>query len=79
MLLNKPIGKVNDNYVKSLFLKDSCDGSGLNTSENSKDSHPLGLGVFWSDIFGVILFNFHKDFECVSNKHMMSKMNEYLQ
>ena len=24
----------------------SCDGSGLNTSENSKDSHPLGLGVF---------------------------------
>ena len=44
------LGKVDDNYVKCLFLKDSCDGSGLNTSENSKDSHPLGLGVFWSDI-----------------------------
>ena len=44
------MGKVNDNYVKSLFLKDSCDGSGLNTSENSKDSRPLGLGFFWSDI-----------------------------
>ena len=44
------MGKVNGNYVKSQFLKDSCDGSGLNTSENSKDSHPLGLGVFWSDI-----------------------------
>ena len=44
------MGKVNDNYVKSLFLKDSCDGSGLNTSENSKDSHPLGIGFFWSDI-----------------------------
>ena len=26
-------------YVKH-FSKDSCDGSGLNTSENSKDSHP---------------------------------------
>ena len=40
LLLNQPIGKVNDNYVKSLFLKDSCDGSGLNISENSNDSHP---------------------------------------
>ena len=40
--LNRPIDKVDDNYVKSIFLKDNCDGSGLNTSENSKDSHPLG-------------------------------------
>jgi len=39
------MGKVNGNYVKIQFLTDSCDGSGLNTSENSKDSHP-----FWSDI-----------------------------
>ena len=38
--LNKPVWKVIDNYVQSLFSKDSCDGSGLNTSENSKDSHP---------------------------------------
>ncbi len=48
--LNRPIGKVDDNYVKSRSLKDSCGGSGLNTSDNSKDSHPLGLGIFWSDI-----------------------------
>ena len=41
--LNRPVGKVMDSYVESLFLKDSCDGSGLNASENSKDSHPLGL------------------------------------
>ena len=40
------MGKVIDNYVKSVFLKDSCDGSELNTSENSKDSHRLGLRVF---------------------------------
>ena len=39
LLLNKPMGKVDG---KSLFLKDSCDGSGLNTSENSKDYQPLG-------------------------------------
>ena len=26
--------------LKSIDIKDSCDGSGLNTSENSKDSHP---------------------------------------
>ena len=49
------VGKVIDNYVKSLFSKDNCDGSGLNTSENSKDSHPLDSGGF----FGAILFNFH--------------------
>ena len=24
-----------------LYTKDSCDGSGLNTSESSKGSHPL--------------------------------------
>ena len=34
---------ISDNFVKSVFSKDSCDGSGLNTSENSKDSHPIGL------------------------------------
>ena len=34
------MGKVIDSYVESLFLKDSCDGSGLNSSENS---HLLGL------------------------------------
>ena len=31
------MGKVNGNYVKDQFLKDSRDGSGLNTSENSQD------------------------------------------
>ena len=41
--LNRPVGKIIDSYVESIFLKDSCDGSGLNTSENSKDSHPLDL------------------------------------
>ena len=45
MFLNKPIGKVNDNYARSIFLKDSCDGSGLNTSDNSKVQ-----GDFLSDI-----------------------------
>ena len=44
------MGKVIDSYAESLFLKDSCDGSGLNTIENSKDSHPLGLKGFLSDI-----------------------------
>ena len=39
-LLTRSRGKVNDNNVKSVFLNDSCDGSGLNTGENSKDSHP---------------------------------------
>ena len=43
--LNKPVGKVIDNYVidnyvERLFLNDRYDGSGLNTSENSKDSYP---------------------------------------
>ena len=42
MRLNRPVGKIIDSYVESLLLKDSCDGSGLNTSENFKDSHPLG-------------------------------------
>ena len=51
-----PVGKVIDTYVKSLFSKDSCDGSGLNTSANSKDSHPLNSGGF----FLVMLFNFHR-------------------
>ena len=38
---NRPIGKVVDNCVKTcISIKDSCDGSGLNTSENSKDSNP---------------------------------------
>ena len=41
------MGKVIDSYVESLFLKDSCDGSGLNTSENSKDSHPKSSGGFF--------------------------------
>ena len=41
--INRPVGKVNDSYVESLFSKDSCDGSGLNISENSKDSHPKGF------------------------------------
>ena len=45
--LNKPIGKVIDNYVGGVLLKDSCDGSGLNTSENSKDSHSLNSGRFF--------------------------------
>jgi len=44
------MGKVEGNYVKILFLKDSCDRSGLNTSENSKESHPLGSRFFWNDI-----------------------------
>ena len=48
---NSPVGKIIDSYEEmSISIKDSCDGSGLNTSENSKDSHPLGLRVFWSDI-----------------------------
>ena len=47
--LNKPVGKVIDNYVvdnyvERIFLNDRYDGSGLNTSENSKDSHPLNSG-----------------------------------
>ena len=38
-----PIGKGFDKCVKTcIFVKDSRDGSGLNTSENSKDSHPKG-------------------------------------
>ena len=41
---------ISDNFVKSVFSKDSCDGSGLNTSKNSKDSHPLSLKGFLSDI-----------------------------
>ena len=45
--LNGPMGKVIDNDAESLFIKDSCDGSGLNTSENSKDSHPFGLKGFF--------------------------------
>ena len=44
------MGKVIDSYVESLFLKDSCDGSGLNTSDNSKDSHPQNQEGFLSDI-----------------------------
>jgi len=47
MWLNRPMGKVIDNFLKSIFLKDSCDGSGLNTSENSKDSHPKSSGGFF--------------------------------
>ena len=40
--------------VKSLFLKDSCDGSGLNTNEKSKDSHPSeSLKGCLSDIFQI--------------------------
>ena len=27
------MGKVIDSYAESLFLKDRCDGSGLNTNE----------------------------------------------
>ena len=41
------MGKVIDSYAEYLFLKDICDGSGLDTSENSKVSHPLGLKGFF--------------------------------
>ena len=58
------MGKVIDSYVESIFLKDSCDGSGLNTSENSKGSHPLGLKGF----FLVILFNFHEVEELIKRR-----------
>ena len=59
------MGKVNDNYVKSLFLKDSCDGSGLNTSENSKDSHPLVLGFFRGDI---VQLSYHSSGDAIQRK-----------
>ena len=35
-----------------LYVKDSCDGSGLNTSESSKDSHPLFILYFVKGMWG---------------------------
>ena len=64
--LNRPVGKVVDSYVESLFLQDSCDGSGSNTSEHSKDCRPLGLGFFL-----VILFNF---LICMLQPYVISDM-----
>ena len=50
-MITRPVGKIIDSLKKKLsFLKDSCDGSGLNTSENSKDSHPYISKGFFSDI-----------------------------
>ena len=39
------MGNVIDSFVERLFLKDDCDGSGLNNSENSKVSR-----FFFNDI-----------------------------
>ncbi len=45
-------------YKKLFFIKDSCDGSGLNTSENSKDSHPLSSGGLFEWYYSTFIQDF---------------------
>ena len=42
-MLNRLMDKIIARYVKNYFVKNRYYGFGLNTSENSKDSHPWGL------------------------------------